>query len=124
MKKKIHPKYYDNSKVTCACGHSFTTGSTSPEIKVEICSECHPFFTGEMKYVDTMGRVEKFKQKQAKTKDKKYVKKTVRKKLEEEREKREEKKRPKSLKEMLQKELKKEVKKKTKTKKTKLKKED
>ena len=75
MKKKIHPKYYDNCKVTCVCGNSFITGSTLPEINVEICSACHPFFTGEMKFVDTMGRVEKFKQKQAKIKNRKYVKK-------------------------------------------------
>ncbi len=62
MKQDIHPKYYPNAKVVCACGYTFTTGSTVPEIKVDICSHCHPFFTGEMKYVDTMGKVEKFKQ--------------------------------------------------------------
>jgi len=60
MKKDIHPQYYQNCRVTCACGNTFTTGSTKPEIKVEICSACHPFFTGKMKFVDTMGRVEKF----------------------------------------------------------------
>lgn len=65
MKKKIHPKYYNDAKVTCSCGNTFTTGSTQPEIQVEICSACHPFFTGEMKYVDTLGRVEKFQKKQA-----------------------------------------------------------
>jgi large subunit ribosomal protein L31 len=60
MKAKIHPKYYDNAKVTCLCGNSFTTGSTRPEIRVDICSKCHPFFTGEQRIVDTMGRVERF----------------------------------------------------------------
>ena len=63
MKTKIHPKYYKDAKVTCACGNTFTTGSTLPEIKVDICSACHPFFTGEMKFVDTQGRVEKFQAK-------------------------------------------------------------
>ena len=59
MKKKIHPKYY-NAKVRCACGNEFEIGSTQKEIKVEICSKCHPFFTGKQKLVDTAGRVEKF----------------------------------------------------------------
>ena len=61
MKAKIHPKYYDNAKVTCLCGNTFTTGSTKAEIRVEICSKCHPFYTGEQRIVDTMGRVERFK---------------------------------------------------------------
>ena len=59
MKEKIHPKYY-NAKVRCACGNEFEIGSTQKEIKVEICSKCHPFFTGKQKLVDTAGRVEKF----------------------------------------------------------------
>lgn len=59
MKEKIHPKYVE-STVTCACGNTFRTRSTNPEIKVEICSMCHPFFTGKQKIVDTEGRVEKF----------------------------------------------------------------
>ncbi len=59
MKEEIHPKYY-NSKVRCACGNEFEIGSTQKEIKVEICSKCHPFFTGKQKLVDTAGRVEKF----------------------------------------------------------------
>lgn len=79
MKTKIHPKYYPNAKVTCACGNTFTTGSTLPEIKVEICSACHPFFTGEMKYVDTQGRVEKFQKKMKAVKGKTYVSKKQRK---------------------------------------------
>ena len=106
MKQKIHPKYYDDCKVICACGNEFVTGSILKEIRVDICSACHPFFTGEMKYVDTMGRVERFKQKQAKTIGKKYIKKTLRKEIKEKREEEEFKKRPKSLKEMLQRELK------------------
>jgi len=59
MKEKIHPKYY-MAKVRCACGNEFEVGSTRKEIKVEICSKCHPFFTGKQKLVDTAGRVEKF----------------------------------------------------------------
>jgi large subunit ribosomal protein L31 len=64
MKSTIHPQWYNDAKVTCACGNTFTVGATVPELRVEICSNCHPFFTGEMKYVDTMGRVERFQQKQ------------------------------------------------------------
>ncbi len=62
MKADIHPKYVD-SKVTCGCGNKFETRSTRPEIKVEICSNCHPFYTGQQKFVDTAGRVEKFQKK-------------------------------------------------------------
>jgi len=61
MKANIHPKWYPEAKVTCACGNTFTTGSTLPEIQVEVCSNCHPFYTGQMKYVDTAGRVDAFK---------------------------------------------------------------
>ncbi len=68
MKKDIHPKYYPNCKVSCVCGNTFTTGSTEPEIKVELCSACHPFYTGKQKLVDTARRVEKFEAK-VKTKD-------------------------------------------------------
>lgn len=60
MKEKIHPKYYQ-ATVTCACGESFFTGSTKENIRVEICSKCHPFFTGQQKIIDTGGRVERFK---------------------------------------------------------------
>jgi len=62
LKKGIHPEYLP-AKVTCACGNTFETRSTSPEIRVEICSACHPFFTGRQKIVDTEGRVDKFLQK-------------------------------------------------------------
>ncbi len=65
MKKEIHPKYYPKAEVTCSCGATFTTGSTMEKIEIEICSACHPFFTGEEKILDTGGRVEKFKKRQA-----------------------------------------------------------
>ncbi len=65
MKKEIHPKYYKDAKVTCVCGNQFTTGSTKQEIKVELCSACHPFYTGKQKLVDTARRVEKFQAKVA-----------------------------------------------------------
>ena len=61
MKSKIHPKYYHNAEVTCSCGQKFTTGATKQELKVEICSKCHAFFTGEQRIVDTEGRVERLK---------------------------------------------------------------
>lgn len=62
MKTDLHPKY-QRAMVACACGETFETGSTSESIKVEICSKCHPFFTGKQKFVDTGGRVERFKRK-------------------------------------------------------------
>lgn len=61
MKQDIHPQYYPETKVKCACGNKFTVGSTKPEISVEICNKCHPFFTGKEKLIDTAGKVEKFK---------------------------------------------------------------
>ena len=60
MKDKIHPKYYPNATVTCACGNSWTTGATQEEIRTDVCSACHPFFTGEQRIVDTAGQVERF----------------------------------------------------------------
>lgn len=71
MKKDIHPKYNDESKVTCACGATFLVGSTKDEINVEICSQCHPFYTGNEKVLDTAGRVDKFKKRVAASKTKK-----------------------------------------------------
>ena len=62
MKENIHPRYF-RAKVTCACGESFETGSTKENLRVEICSKCHPFFTGKQKFVDSGGRVERFKRK-------------------------------------------------------------
>ena len=103
MKKDSHPKYYPEAKVTCACGQEFTTGSTLPELRVEICSACHPFFTGQERFVDTEGRVEKFEKRQSgarevgrtKMEKEKREKKKLDKKEKEARE------RPKTLKEML-----------------------
>jgi len=65
MKQGIHPDWHHDSAVSCACGNTFTTGSTQKAIQVDICSACHPFFTGEMKFVDRQGRVDKFKKKMA-----------------------------------------------------------
>ena len=65
MKTEIHPKYYRERQVTCACGNTFTIGATKPEIRVEICAKCHPFYTGEKKLMITAGRVEKFKTRRA-----------------------------------------------------------
>ncbi|MCL2389201.1 MAG: 50S ribosomal protein L31 [Elusimicrobia bacterium] len=69
MKEGIHPKYQD-ATVSCACGYTFKTRSTKPVIKLEICSNCHPFFTGKQKLIDTAGRVEKFQKRFAKTEGK------------------------------------------------------
>lgn len=66
MKKEIHPQYYPDAKVTCACGNIFKVGSTVKEIHVEICSMCHPFYTGKQKLIDTSRRVEKFQERMAK----------------------------------------------------------
>ena len=71
MKEKIHPQYFPNAQVVCGCGNTFTMGSTKKMIKVEICSKCHPFFTGERRMVDTAGRVERFRQRYKKAEDKK-----------------------------------------------------
>lgn len=67
MKQAIHPKYYANAKVICACGNSFNTGSTMEELRVEICSKCHPFYTGQQKLIDTAGRLDRFKKRAEKT---------------------------------------------------------
>ncbi len=61
MKPDIHPKYYPDAQVTCSCGSKYTTGSTKPSLRVELCDKCHPFFTGEQRIVDTEGRVERLK---------------------------------------------------------------
>jgi large subunit ribosomal protein L31 len=60
MKPEIHPKYYPNARVICSCGATWTTGSTVPEIRTDVCSNCHPFYTGEQRIVDTAGQVERF----------------------------------------------------------------
>ena len=98
MKTGIHPQFYTDATVTCACGNTFVTGSTLPKISVEICSKCHPFFTGTQKLIDTEGRVERFTKRRAlaseilKTKKEKDAQKK----------KRSEAKTPKSIKEMLE----------------------
>ncbi|MBT9149617.1 MAG: 50S ribosomal protein L31 [Dehalococcoidia bacterium] len=61
MKEKIHPRYYDEARVVCSCGNTFTVGATQPTLKVELCSRCHPFFTGEQRIIDTAGQIERFK---------------------------------------------------------------
>lgn len=94
MKANIHPQYFDDAKVSCACGNMFVTGSTRQEIHVDVCSKCHPFFTGEMKFVDTLGRVERFQKNQEKAKT---IKAQTVKKVQE----REQVKRPESLREMI-----------------------
>lgn len=66
MKKNIHPKYYPKAKVQCACGNIFEVGSTKEFMEVEICSKCHPFYTGREKIVDTLGQVQKFRKRLAK----------------------------------------------------------
>ncbi|MDD5135422.1 MAG: 50S ribosomal protein L31 [Phycisphaerae bacterium] len=66
MKKDIHPKYHDKVTAKCACGNTFSVGSTQEHIETEICSKCHPFYTGKEKIVDTLGRVDKFRKRMAK----------------------------------------------------------
>ena len=63
MKKGIHPEYHPKAVIRCACGNEIIVGCTVPELKVEVCSKCHPFYTGKQKFVDSAGRVERFKQK-------------------------------------------------------------
>ncbi len=79
MKTDIHPKYFEQAKVTCACGAEFTVGSPSQELNIEICSQCHPLFTGQEKVMDTAGRMEKFKARVAATAAKTAAKKTAKK---------------------------------------------
>ena len=74
MRENIHPQYVQCT-VSCACGHSFVTRSTKPAIKLEICSNCHPFFTGKQKLLDTAGRVERFQKRFSKTEGKTIIKK-------------------------------------------------
>jgi large subunit ribosomal protein L31 len=67
MKENLHPTYFPQAKVICACGHTFTTGSTKNEVHVEICSNCHPFYTGKQNLIDTAGTIDKFKKKTTKS---------------------------------------------------------
>lgn len=99
MKASIHPKWYPEAKVTCACGNSFLVGATFPEIKVEVCYNCHPFYTGQMKFVDTAGRVDAFmaKRQAAKTD---ILSKTEKRRIKREKRMKEEENRPESLEEL------------------------
>ena len=69
MKKGIHPTYYPDAQVICACGNTWTTGATVPEIRVDVCSACHPFFTGQQRIVDTAGQVDRFMRRLERTAD-------------------------------------------------------
>lgn len=71
MKKGLHPTWYNDAKVTCACGATFTTGSTQENIKLDICSNCHPLYTGTQKFVDTLGQVDRYISKTKKVEEKK-----------------------------------------------------
>lgn len=77
MKANLHPTWYPEAKVTCACGNTFITGSTLPEIRVQICSSCHPYFTGAQKFVDTLGQVDRFVKKVAVSKIKQMEQKKI-----------------------------------------------
>jgi len=77
MNTDIHPKYYPDATVTCNCGATFTVGSTEPEIRVEVCSACHPFYTGKANLIDTAGRVDKFKERRKKSEELASKKKSV-----------------------------------------------
>jgi large subunit ribosomal protein L31 len=79
MKKEIHPQYYKKATATCACGAKFSIGSTAENTEVEICSQCHPFYTGQKKLVDTTGRVQRFKERLQKTDDLKSKKPSLKK---------------------------------------------
>lgn len=99
MKAKIHPKWYPEAKATCVCGNIFTLGATIPEITVEVCSNCHPFYTGQMKFVDTAGRVDAFKEKERKA-SKKLITKVEKRKIKKEKRIKEELEKPDSLDEL------------------------
>ena len=98
MKAAIHPKWFAEAKVTCACGNVFTTGASVPELHVDVCSACHPFYTGQMKFVDTAGRVDAFKAKMAGAT--KHVSKSEKRKLKEAKRQEEEASRPETLSEL------------------------
>lgn len=94
MKADIHPQYYPETQVVCACGNKFTVGSTVQTIHVELCNKCHPLYTGQQKFIDTVGRIERFKEKQENARVQQLTKK-------EKVEKQKEEQRPRTLKEML-----------------------
>lgn len=86
MKKDIHPEWYPEAKVICACGNTFTTGATQPEIRTDVCSNCHPFFTGEQRIVDTAGQVERFRRRVQKGKEVRSAQQSQREEAQQERE--------------------------------------
>ncbi len=75
MKKDIHPKYYPKAKVRCSCGNEFTVGSTKENIEIEICAKCHPFYTGKEKIIESVGQVQKFRERMKKSESLKSKKK-------------------------------------------------
>lgn len=96
MKAQIHPKWYPEAIVKCACGNTFTVGATVPAITVDVCSNCHPYYTGQMKYIDTAGRVDSFRAKMQKV-NVKAVSKTEKRRLKREKKMEEESSRPETL---------------------------
>lgn len=84
MKSGVHPTWNNEAVVTCSCGNTFVTGSMSDSLTVDICSKCHPFFTGEMRFVDRQGRVDKFQQRLAAAQQKQQAKSAKQKKAQEE----------------------------------------
>lgn len=99
MKQGIHPQWYPEAKVTCACGATFTVGATAPEIHIEVCAACHPFFTGEARFVDTKGRVDKFQEAMAHRQDE-YLSKKLRREMKKQQRIQEELGKPESLEEL------------------------
>ena len=99
MKVKIHPTWYESAKVTCACGNVFTLGAAVPLFNVEVCSACHPFYTGQMKLLDTAGRVDAFRARMASS-GKKIMSKTEKRKIKRDKKLQEELDRPESLTEL------------------------
>lgn len=96
MKAQIHPNWYPEAVVKCACGNTFTVGASIPTITVEVCSNCHPYYTGQMKYIDTAGRVDAFRAKMEKA-NTKSVSKTEKRRLKREKKIEEESSRPETL---------------------------
>jgi len=77
MRKNIHPEYHDDAVITCACGAKYETGSTVGKTDIDICSACHPYYTGKQKFIDTTGRVERFRQLAERAKERRSVAKTL-----------------------------------------------
>ena len=97
MKTNIHPQYFEEATVVCSCGNRFTIGSTQETIHIELCSNCHPFYTGEQRFVDSASRIQKFQQKQQTASQKPYISKKIKKQQDQQKKSSA----PKSLREML-----------------------